>query len=123
LLAGQICFLCAESKLHLLYWLQTEIDEGYEPPDNGPNNEKVMRPNPGNIIHISYLYVPNQRSRCANDVAVKTLAQKLGQRDIVDVQNQAVRHERVHKGLFWHQGVERHKEEPKSEFHIALSRA
>jgi hypothetical protein len=87
LLAGQICFLCAKAKLHLLYGLQTEIDEGHEPPNNGPNNEEVMRPHPGDIVHISHLHIPNQRSGSANDVAIKTLTQKLGQGYVVDVQN------------------------------------
>ena len=110
LFARQVSFLGTKSKLHLFNWLEAEINESNEPPNDAPNDKEVVLIHPCNAVQIFHLYVPNFGGRCAYNISLKTLAHELCYCDVINVKDQAVGKECIYKCFFWYQRVKLYKE-------------
>ena len=59
MLGTKIGSLDVWSKVDLLDWLEDQVDKGDKPPDNHPNDEKVLLVEPAKEVHVPDLDLHN----------------------------------------------------------------
>ena len=115
-LGCEIGLLQLISNLNLLVWLENEVYQGDEVPDNDPHNEKVPLPEPPEHPHVLDVDLEHKGYLRRPHVSSKQLNHEVYNSERIQVQTKIVRKEGIHKGLFRLQGVEVYKKESQAKF-------